>query len=217
MRIFEYKISKNIYVKAEITKLTPFPINNDTDNYFIVIPSVISVLPNNVMFIPKTMIIDPHTKADYVPEIVKLGVTLAESISTGLPKGIEIKLLVIDNIRQDLTDVSSITTVRIGNSTSSKVGRPKSTKKVDKEENSKPVDAEQEFLLDMIDNHKEINDYNSDVDTTNENDNDTELEKEEIVQENNNVIPVVKTRRKRRRRDPITGELIDYEDEKNTQ
>ena len=49
MRIFEYKISKNIYVKAEITKLTPFPINNDTDNYFIVIPSVISVLPNNVM------------------------------------------------------------------------------------------------------------------------------------------------------------------------
>ena len=146
-----------------------------------------------------------------------MGVTLAESISTGLPKGIEIKLLVIDNIRQDLTDVSSITTVRIGNSTSSKVGRPKSTKKVDKEENSKPVDAEQEFLLDMIDNHKEINDYNSDVDTTNENDNDTELEKEEIVQENNNVIPVVKTRRKRRRRDPITGELIDYEDEKNTQ
>ena len=69
MRIFEYKISKNIYVKAEITKLTPFPINNDTDNYFIVIPSVISVLPNNVMFIPKTMIIDPHTKADMSPKL----------------------------------------------------------------------------------------------------------------------------------------------------
>ena len=215
MRIFEYKISKNIYVKAEITKLTPFPINNDTDNYFIVIPSVITNLPNNVMFIPKTIIIDPHTKVDYVPEIVKLGVTLAESMSTGLPKGIEIKLLIIDNIA-DLTDVSSVTTVRIANQSNSKVGRPKSIKNnIIKEENTKPVDDEQAYLLNLIDNHKEVKDYNSDKEENNNSINSTEtLEvQEKIFASNDNNATPVKQRRKRRKRDPITGELIDYEDE----
>ena len=212
MQIFNYKISKNIFVKAEITKLTPFPIKNDTDNYYVVIPSVVSQLPNNVMFIPKIMIIDPHTNAEYTPEIVKLGVTLAESISTGLSKGIEIKLLIIDNV-EDLADISSITTVKIEGANKSK--REKNTKNdnIQKEENSKPFDKEQEYLLRAIDNNKEIIDYISDNDVV-ENNNIDNIETTQIddnVQEKDKS-SVAKTRRKRRKRDPITGELVDNDE-----
>lgn len=210
MQIFNYKISKNIFVKAEITKLTPFPIKNNTDNYFVVIPSIVSQLPNNVMFIPKTIIIDPHTNAEYTPEIVKLGVTLAESISTGLPKGIEIKLLIIDNVK-DLTDVSSITTVKIEGANKSKRDKNIKNDNIQKEENSKPFDEEQAYLLKAIDDNKEIVDYISDkVDNDN---NDTNIEITQVndrVQEKDNS-SVVKTRRKRRKRDPITGELVENE------
>ena len=98
MKIIEYKIPSQIYVKAEITKLIALPINNSSDNYYMIIPSVISTLPDNVMFIQETLLVPPHSVVNYIPKIVKLGVTLSQSLPTKLTKGIDIRLLVIDNI-----------------------------------------------------------------------------------------------------------------------
>ena len=51
MRILNYRIQSTINVKAEITKLTGFPIKNETDSFYLVVPTLISTLPGNVMFI----------------------------------------------------------------------------------------------------------------------------------------------------------------------
>lgn len=110
MRIIEYKIPTQIFVKAEITKLSPLPITNNSDNYYMIIPTVTSILPDNIMFIQETMLVAPCTTSNYIPKLVKLGVSLSQSMATALPKGIELKLLVIDNIPNQLhiTDISSI-------------------------------------------------------------------------------------------------------------
>ena len=106
MRILEYKIPNQIFVKAEITKLTPLPINNNSDNYYLLIPSVSSTLPDNVMFVQETLLIPPHTTSNYIPKIVKLGVTISESLATPLSKGIEIKIVILDNI---VNEISALT------------------------------------------------------------------------------------------------------------
>lgn len=115
MRILNYKIQSAINVKAEITKLTGFPIKNETDSFYLVIPTLISTLPDNVMFIQETLLIEPHSIKDYIPKVVKLGVTLSQSSATKLPRGIEIKLIVIDDIKNELSNISSTMNIRSKN------------------------------------------------------------------------------------------------------
>lgn len=115
MRILNYKIQSAINVKAEITKLTGFPIKNETDSFYLVIPTLISTLPDNVMFIQETLLIEPHFIKDYIPKVVKLGVTLSQSSATKLPRGIEIKLIVIDDIKNELSNISSTMNIRSKN------------------------------------------------------------------------------------------------------
>ena len=161
MRIIEYKIPNQIFVKAEITKLTPLPITNDTNSYNMVIPSVTSSLPNNIMFIQETLLIPPYTTSNYIPKIVKLGVTLSQSMATALPKGIELKLLVIDNIAAQL-NITDVSNVKANNKLQQRFVPIDSDNVVRKlEENDNviltddakiPVDKERKHLLDSIDN-----------------------------------------------------------------
>lgn len=118
MRILNYKIQSAINVKAEITKLVGFPIKNETDSFYLVIPTLISTLPDNVMFIQETLLIEPHSTKDYIPKVVKLGVTLSQSSATKLPKGIEIKLIVIDDIKNEISNISSTINIRSKNTKS---------------------------------------------------------------------------------------------------
>ena len=115
MRILNYRIQSTINVKAEITKLTGFPIKNETDSFYLVVPTLISTLPDNVMFIQETLLIEPHSTKDYTPKVVKLGVTLSQSSATKLPKGIEIKLIIIDNIKSELSSITSTMNIRSKN------------------------------------------------------------------------------------------------------
>ena len=104
MKIVEYSISSQLFVKPEITRLSPWTIQNDSDNFYIIIPTVTSQLPDNVMFIQETLIVDPHTKNQYVPKLIKLNMNLTQSYSVKIPNGIKIRLLIIDDVK----DLSSI-------------------------------------------------------------------------------------------------------------
>lgn len=120
MKIVEYIIQTQLYVKPEITKLSPWPIRNDSDNYYIVIPTMTSVLPDNVMFVQETLIVNPHSSAQYVPKLVKLGMNLSQSYAVKIPNGIKIRLLVIDDVRSMAITESSI----IKNTTTSMERQP---------------------------------------------------------------------------------------------
>lgn len=166
MRILEYKIPSQLYVKAEITKLTPLPIPNNTDKYYLVIPSLNSTLADNVMFIQETLLIPPHTTLSYTPKIVKLGVTLSESLATSLPKGIEIKILILDNIDNEISAVTESTSVRVRNTKKSnnnanipvdveslqKMSVTNNTSSYISDGKSYKVDKERSGILSMIDN-----------------------------------------------------------------
>lgn len=107
MKIVEYLIPTQIYVKPEITKLSPWPIKNTSDNFYIIIPTVTSPLPDNVMFIQETLIVDPHSSAQYIPKFVKLGMNLSQSFAVKIPSGVKIRLLVIDDVRSmSITETS---------------------------------------------------------------------------------------------------------------
>lgn len=99
MKIVEYLISSQIFVKPEITKLSPWSIKNESDNFYIIIPTVTSQLPDNVMFIQETLIVDPHSSSQYIPKLIKLSMNLSQSFATKLPNGIKIRLLIIDDIK----------------------------------------------------------------------------------------------------------------------
>ena len=122
MRLLEYSIKNQVFIKAEITKLTAYPIKNDTDNYYVVIPILNTDIPNNIMFINETLIIDPHTIGNYVPKFIKMGVTLSQSLATSLPNGVTIRLLIIDSIEnmainniQHITVTSKNSIANMGN------------------------------------------------------------------------------------------------------
>ena len=115
MRVLEYKIQKQIFVKAEITKLTAYPIVNNSDNFYLVIPTLISELPDNIMFIQENILVNPHTTVNYIPKVVKLGVTLSQSVASQLPRGIEIKLIIFDNITDEVQSVTNIDYIKAKN------------------------------------------------------------------------------------------------------
>lgn len=121
MRILEYKMQHNIFVKSEITKLSPLNIKNDSDNYNLVIPSLISELPDNIMFIQECIIINPKSSINYIPKLIKLGINISQSFATPLPKGIEIRLLIIDNISDQINNVSSYELKHVKNNNSANV------------------------------------------------------------------------------------------------
>ena len=164
MRIIEYKIPTQIFVKAEITKLSALPITNNSNNYYIVIPSIITNLPDNIMFIQETLIINPNSTANYVPKLIKLGVTLSQSMATALPKGIELKLLIIDDINAQF-NINDVTTIksnekRNGNNNTSPIMQvdSNSIKKDISDDNviisdgdKVKVDQERKYLLDTVD------------------------------------------------------------------
>ena len=161
LRIIEYKIPTQIFVKAEITKLSPLPIVNNSNNYNIVIPSVVTNLPDNIMFIQETLIVNPNSTENYIPKLIKLGVTLSQSMATSLPKGIELKLLIIDNISAQF-NIDDITTIK---SNDSKKNNQSPIMQVDSNSIKKnidnnviisdgdkiKVDNERKFLLDTVD------------------------------------------------------------------
>ena len=110
MRLLEYNIKSQVFIKAEITKLTAYPIKNDSNNYYVVIPILKTDLPNNIMFLNDTIIVDPHSTYNYVPKFIKMGVTLSQSMATALPNGVSIRLLIIDNIEDmSIDNVQHIT------------------------------------------------------------------------------------------------------------
>lgn len=152
MRILEYRIKKQISVKAEITTLIPFPIDNDSDNYCLVIPSVISELPNNVMFIQDILIVEPHSKVNYYPKIVKLGITINQTITTLLPKGIELKILILDNIKDEVFKVDSIESLKLNSRSFNQSDNNKDLSYVSDGSVIKPKDKEQFSILQKIDN-----------------------------------------------------------------
>ena len=119
MRLLEYNIKSQVFIKAEITKLTAYPIKNDSDNYYVVIPIIKTDLPNNIMFLNETIIVDPHSTANYVPKFIKMGVTLSQSMATALPNGVSIRLLIIDNIENMSIDNIQHITVHNKNSNNS--------------------------------------------------------------------------------------------------
>lgn len=115
MRVLEYKIHKQIFVKATITSLAPCPIVNDSDNFYLVIPTLNSELPDDILFIQEAILVSPHTNTNYIPKVVKLGVTLSQSVASQLPRGIEIKLIIFDNINNEIQSVTNVDYIKAKN------------------------------------------------------------------------------------------------------
>lgn len=113
MKIIQYEVNNSVFIKAEPTKLTPLPLNNDSDGYYLVIPSIVSELPDDIMFIAESILVPPHSHIQYYPKMVKMGVSLSQSIATKITTGIVIKLIVIDNINEQIT-VNESYTIKTG-------------------------------------------------------------------------------------------------------
>nr|DAE84990.1 MAG TPA: hypothetical protein [Caudoviricetes sp.] len=107
MRIINYRIFKPVHVKTEVTKLTSLPITNSTDSYYLVTPIIINDLPNDVVFLSESILIAPNSTYNYIPKLVKVGANLNSSFTTILPKGIEIKVVVIDSLGSESLTITS--------------------------------------------------------------------------------------------------------------
>ena len=162
MRVLNYKITSPINVKAEITRLPSFPITNETDSYYLVIPVLESVLPDNVAYIQECMLIEPHTTKQFVPKFVKLGVSLSTSLATKLNKGVELRLMLIEDILNNVA-IHSVSSISTNNDTKASKSSTKATKKhkvqdsadasmamIDDQLNSQPqtVSNEMEYVSD---------------------------------------------------------------------
>ena len=240
MRIIEYKIPTQIFVKAEITKLSALPITNNSNNYYIVIPSVVTNLPDNIMFIQETLIINPNSTANYVPKLIKLGVTLSQSMATALPKGIELKLLIIDNVDAQF-NINDVTTIKSNekknNNNTSPIMQVDSNsikRNINEDDNviisdgdKIRVDRERKYLLDTVDKmlikHEIQQDNISYGNTINIGDNSASAIVNEITiqQEQQDQIisseaPIKKRGRGRPRKYPI-AQLTNHEKEVQTE
>lgn len=108
VRVINYRIFKPIHVKTEVTKLTALPITNNTDSYYLVTQIIINDLPNDVIFLNESILIAPHTTYNYIPKLLKVGANLNSSFTSILPKGVEIKVIILDSIGgQDLAITST--------------------------------------------------------------------------------------------------------------
>lgn len=108
MRVINYRIFKPVHVKTEVTKLTALPISNNTDSYYLVTQIIINDLPNDVIFLNESILIAPHTTHNYIPKLLKIGANLNSSFTSILPKGVEIKVIILDSIGgQDLAITST--------------------------------------------------------------------------------------------------------------
>ena len=97
MKIIEYSISSLVHIKSEITKLSPLQVENKSNNYSVVIPILISSVPDDIMFIAENMLIPPQSTGSYYPKFVKLGgTTFSNFIAPGKLSGITINLIVFD-------------------------------------------------------------------------------------------------------------------------
>lgn len=161
MRIINYKINKLIYIKTQITKLTPVLIENNSNQYYFVLSSVVSSIPDDTMFIPETLLIAPHSSEYYTPKLVKIGATFSGSMNTKLPKGIEIKILVFDNIDNKAFTITDTSTFKANEEKNSNISHnTHNMMKIDSDSIMRQIndqmddnvrENESERLLDIID------------------------------------------------------------------
>lgn len=110
MRVINYRIFKTVHVKTEVTKLTPLPIPNKTDLYHLAIPSIVNDLPDDIMFISEVLLIAPHSTGNYIPKLIKVGASINNMSTSTLSKGVEIKILVLDNFANN--SINTITSMQ---------------------------------------------------------------------------------------------------------
>lgn len=101
MKILDYVINSKVFIKTEPTAFTSLPIDNTSDNFYLILPTLVNELPNDVMFINDSLLIAPHTTKDYIPKFVRLGTpNIGQRLSVEV-NGIKLKLIIIDTISAD--------------------------------------------------------------------------------------------------------------------
>ena len=95
----QYSISSGFFVKtSEVTKLTPFPISNETDFFWAIVPSVSSNLPTDVLFLQEAVFVPPHSTVKFEPKLVKIGSVGFASTATRVENGLSVDILIIEGL-----------------------------------------------------------------------------------------------------------------------
>lgn len=151
MKILDYVINTKVFIKTEPTAFSALPIDNSSDNFYLVIPSLISDLPNDVMFISYSILIPPHTTKDYIPKFVRLGASnIGQRLSTEVT-GIKLKLIIIDSIAADDMIITESYTLKSNNSKVNTSTHTNITNTITSDGTTIKTDNETAFILNMID------------------------------------------------------------------